>query len=182
MAPSKEQTQKCIETLTRLVELLGFSATITGQEGEREIVLDVDVDEPGRFIGKGGQYITNLELVLNRVLQCQEGRYPYVSLNVAGCRREPREARGEGRRGGKRGQGGDGAESEQACRQALDAAKEVKKWGEAKTIGPFGGRDRRAIHLALEADSDVVAVSGPDEGRGMKKITIALPGRDQAGE
>jgi predicted RNA-binding protein Jag len=58
----------------------------------------------------------------------------------------------------------------------LDAAKEVKRWGEPSTLPPMSGRDRRIVHLALEGDAEivtesVVAENGNDR---FKSIIISL--------
>ena len=59
-------------------------------------------------------------------------------------------------------------------RMALDTAKEVKRWGDPKTIGPFNAGERRAIHLAIKDITGIVAESGPDLGGNRKKVTIQV--------
>ena len=58
---------------------------------------------------------------------------------------------------------------------AKDIAREVKKLGMPRVIGPFSPSERRIIHLALEKDTEVETVSDAvaDERR-CKKITVRL--------
>jgi len=66
--------------------------------------------------------------------------------------------------------GGDG--DERWAMVARDAAKEVKRWGEPKTIGPLDTPSRRAVHLALRDDPEIESESGPEAAGGRKKVTI----------
>lgn len=67
----------------------------------------------------------------------------------------------------------DGQDVEDNLRQqALDAAKEVRRWGEPKTLPPMNSHDRRIIHITLENEEDLVTESS---GEGlMKSVTISL--------
>ena len=53
-----------------------------------------------------------------------------------------------------------------------DAAKEVRLWGEPKTLGPFNSFERREIHAILTEIPGVCEESGPDLGDNRKTITI----------
>ena len=66
-----------------------------------------------------------------------------------------------------------GSEMEDNLRQqALDAAKEVRRWGESKTLPPMNSHDRRIIHITLENEADLVTESS-GEGA-LKSVTISL--------
>ncbi|MBQ9368246.1 MAG: hypothetical protein IJT83_10725, partial [Victivallales bacterium] len=58
---------------------------------------------------------------------------------------------------------------------AKDIAKEVKKLGKARVIGPYSPAERRIIHVTLENDPEVETISDEvaDQNRG-KKITVKL--------
>ena len=62
---------------------------------------------------------------------------------------------------------------EEALRQqALDAGKEVKRWGESVTLPLMNPHDRRIIHMTLKDDAELTTES---EGEGtMKKVVISL--------
>jgi spoIIIJ-associated protein len=57
---------------------------------------------------------------------------------------------------------------------AIDTAKEVKRWGDTKTLGPMSARERRVIHVTLEADPEVVSESGEERPDGRKTVVIRL--------
>ena len=56
--------------------------------------------------------------------------------------------------------------------QAKDAAKEVKRWGEAVKLPEMNAHDRRIIHLTLQDDPEITTES---EGEGsFKKVVVSL--------
>ena len=55
--------------------------------------------------------------------------------------------------------------------QALDAAKEVKRWGDPVVLPKMNSHDRRIIHITLQEDGEVETQS---EGDGaFKKVVIS---------
>jgi hypothetical protein len=104
-----------------------------------------------------------------------------LRLDVTGGDRPKERARGSqsGERSRSRAPApaaGRGRPSEQTeeklHQQALDIAKEVKRWGDAKVMGPLTAGERAVVHQALADDPQVVAESGPEDENGRKKITI----------
>ena len=65
---------------------------------------------------------------------------------------------------------------------ALDAAKEVKRWGEVRKLGPFTARERREIHLALRSDTEIVTESEPEQGGNLKTVVIRRAGPQAAAD
>ena len=62
--------------------------------------------------------------------------------------------------------------TEQLEQQAIDAAKEVKRWGEPVKMPEMNAHDRRIIHMTLKDDPEVQTES---EGEGaFKKVVISL--------
>jgi len=176
MVERDDRVQRCTETLSRMLSLLGLDARIETQEvSDRRIVLELDSSDAGRIIGRKGQTLECLEMLLNRVMHRGGAAFPNVLLQVRGYSRRDRAPRSEEPRGVP-------PEEEERLRGlALDAAKEVKRWGDPKELGPFTARQRRIIHLALKDDPDVETVSGPDEGQGQKRITVRLRSESVAG-
>lgn len=84
-----------------------------------------------------------------------------------GERRERRERR-------PRGNGGDSFDShdENLRMLALDSAKEVRRWGDPKTLPEMNAHDRRIIHLTLEKDPDITTDSVGEEPH--KAVVISL--------
>ena len=65
----------------------------------------------------------------------------------------------------------------QLGRKALDAAKEVKRWGDPIKLPEMNAHDRRIVHLALKDDPEVVTES---EGDGvMRQVVISLKKQEQ---
>jgi len=232
MPVTQEQKERAIATLAKMISLLGLRAEVQDASHDDLTVLSVQTDTPGRLIGRKGQYLESLELVLNRIIKKKAEDFPGIVIDIdgyqrgAGAEREPREReareRGSRERGprergprergprergprdseprerGPRARGPrDGGPGESAAagdreetiapeleRMVLDAAKEVRLWGETKTLGPFAPGVRRAIHAVLRGVPQVEAESGPEQGENMKKVIIRLatPGKpDGAG-
>ena len=97
-------------------------------------------------------------------------------------RRNNRRDRGEGRgdrrnndrKGGRRERGGDGFDmhEEELRMLALDSAKEVRRWGDPKTLRPMNAHDRRIIHVTLEKEADITTDSVGEEPN--KSVVISL--------
>ena len=84
-----------------------------------------------------------------------------------------RRSKGDRRERGSRSRKSESGISEDALRQqALDAGKEVKRWGESVTLPLMNPHDRRIIHMTLKDDAELTTES---EGEGtMKKVVISL--------
>jgi predicted RNA-binding protein Jag len=193
--PTAQQIQKCTEQFKQMVRLLGYATEISGTERGRNILLNVKAEEPGRFIGKGGQNLSAMEFIFNRMMRQDDREFPVACISVEGYQRragEDREDRaGEDREERRAGEGRRGPAARPAAprgdnqprqdevikRRATDLAKEVKKWGAPKEMGPLSAPERRSVHLALSDNKEVVAESGPEDAAGKKKITIRLAGQ-----
>jgi len=210
MALPAEQSQQAIATLEKMIDLLGGRAEVTDISQGEEVVLSIKTETPGRLIGRKGQHLESLELLLNRIIFKKQETTTYIQLDIDGYRRkggikekrddgaggesgggngdvrvdaaagEPRQGRGRNRawepraERGEESDGDAGGSFPEQERLAVDAAKEVRRWGEPKTMGPYPARERRAIHQALKAVPEVEAESGPDLGGNRKTITIRL--------
>lgn len=170
-----EYLENAKNTLDKMFGMLGISADISIEPNVAGGKLCISTDNAGRLIGKKGQTLECIELVLNRVLSntVEKGRADWISIDVDGyCVAVPE---GEHSRSGKIPRD----EMERLESMALDIAREVKKLHKPRVIGPFNPGERRIIHLALEKDPDVETISDAeaDANRG-KKITIRLVGEN----
>lgn len=59
-------------TLERLLQDLGFTATVEEHHLEDGVTLDVKTDDSGRLIGRQGQTLADLQYITNRILFQQE--------------------------------------------------------------------------------------------------------------
>ncbi len=143
-APSKA-------TLEKLLELLGFPATVEEHSLEEGILLDVKTDDPGRLIGRQGQTLSDLQYITNRLLFQQDQNAPKVMVDVGGYRTQAREA---------------------LVKKAKDAADKVRRWGDVVELEPLSAFDRRIVHQALKDDPDIETHSVEVEGTDKKAILL----------
>ena len=189
----ENRKEKLIHTLATMFDYLGLNGTFRVDEKGQKLAVKIASDDAGRIIGRKGQTLDSLQLVLNRIMFKGDEEFPRIVLDIDGYNagerepREPRERRSyddddaapRAPRSGSRRQsrGGRGGEfeprqtAEQLEQQARDAAKEVKRWGDPVKMPEMNAHDRRIIHMALRDDPDVVTES---EGEGaMKKVVIS---------
>lgn len=192
----EETMEKAPKTLGTMLDYLGLDASVKSEERNGNIVLTVFSEDAGRIIGRKGIALQSLQLLLNRVISKGNRECPRIMIDVDGYRKpERRERRGRSEddedrgnrrddrgdrrddRGDRGDRGGLSAEKEEQIRQqALDAAKEVKRWGESVTLPPMNGKDRRIIHLTLEEDDEIVTESITPEGENgtYKSIIVSV--------
>ena len=156
--------------LSEMLEKLGAPVEINAISDSEEPKLDLKSAHAGRLIGRKGQNLESLELVMNRIIrreQADEESTPWVVLEVDGYSVPHKAPEHHGRVSH--------AEMEQLQAMALDIAKEVKYWGEAKVIGPYRPAERRIIHMTLRNDPQVETVSDAEaDANGYKRITVQM--------
>ena len=177
---SEELALKARNTLGTMLDYLGLNAELKAEVTENNLALKIKSTEPGRIIGRKGQTLDSLQLLLNRIMFKGEEDCPRISIDIDGYSENgskserPRRERNDRERSERRQrrERRSGASEEQLIEQAKDAAKEVKKWGEPVTLPKMNAHDRRIIHITLENDPEVITES---EGEGsLKKVVVAL--------
>ena len=138
-------------TLEKLLELLGFPATVEEHNIDDGILLDVKADDSGRLIGRQGQTLSDLQYITNRLLFQQDQNAPKVMVDVSGYRAQAREA---------------------LVKKAKDAADKVRRWGDIVELEPLSSFDRRIIHHALKDDPDIETQSVEVEGTDKKAMLL----------
>ena len=138
-------------TLHRILELLGFSATVEEHRMEDGILLDVKTEDSGRLIGRQGQTLADLQYVTNRMLFQQDPSVPKVLVDVGGYRASARDA---------------------LVKKAQEAAEKVRRWGDVVELEPLSAFDRRIIHQALKDDPSIETHSVEVEGTDKKAILL----------
>jgi spoIIIJ-associated protein len=142
------------EILAKLLDTLGFAATIEEHTLDGDLTLDVKTvkpDEAGRLIGRQGQTLADLQYLVNRILFQQDQQSPKVMLDVSGYRSQAREA---------------------LLKRAAEAAEKVRRWGDSVELEPMGSYDRRVIHHALRDDPDVETHSVEVDGTDKKALIL----------
>ena len=139
------------ETLQKLLESLGFEATIDEQQFDDGLLLEVKADDSGRLIGRQGQTLSDLQYILNRLLFQQDQTTPKVMVDVGGYRAQAREA---------------------LVKKAKEAAEKVRRWGDVVELEPLSAFDRRIIHQALKDDPGIETHSVEVEGTNKKAVLL----------
>lgn len=165
MKPDELET-KATTSLTEMVRLLGIDAEVSaGLLEDQRLKLCLNSGEAGRLIGRKGQSLESLELLLNRILKCTDEENPWVPVEVDGY--------STGRTGGDGlRHRGENVDRERFECLANDTAKEVKRWQKEKKIGPFSPAERRIIHLTLQDDEEVLTESETVPGENGRKFVI----------
>lgn len=177
-----EMIEKSSKTLSTMLDFLGLEGTVKTEKRPSKINLLISSEDAGRIIGRKGQSLESLQLLLNRMMQNGNEDFPKVYIDIDGYssngktvaeRRPSRERaerceRGE-RRGGRRF---DSGKEDILQQQALDAAKEVRRWGESVTLPAMNSHDRRIIHITLENEPDLHTESIGDGA--MKSVVVSL--------
>lgn len=138
-------------TLEKLLNLLGFTATVDRHSMEDGLLLEVKTEDSGRLIGRQGQTLSDLQYITNRLLFQQDSSAPKVMVDVGGYRAQAREA---------------------LVRKAKDAAEKVRRWGDVVELEPLNAFDRRIIHQALKDDPGIETHSVEVEGTDKKAILL----------
>src|SRR5271170_3783719 len=136
-------------TLEKLLELLGFPATVEEQAMDDGLLLEVKTEEAGRLIGRQGQTLADLQYITNRLLFQQDQSAPKIMVDVGGYRAQAREA---------------------LVKKAKEAAEKVRRWGDVVEIEPLSAFDRRIVHNAIKDDPDIETHSVEVEGTEKKAI------------
>lgn len=139
--------------LEKILQLLGFSATVEEHPLEDGLLLDVKTDDSGRLIGRQGQTLSDLQYITNRLLFQQDQSCPKVMVDVSGYRAQAREA---------------------LVKKAKEAAEKVRRWGDVVELEPLGAFDRRIVHNAIKDDPDIATHSVEVEGT-EKKVILFRP-------
>jgi spoIIIJ-associated protein len=142
-------------TLEKILELLGFQATVEEHTLEDGLLLEVKTEDSGRLIGRQGQTLSDLQYISNRLLFQQDPSAPKIMVDVGGYRSQAREA---------------------LVKKAKEAAEKVRRWGDVVELEPLNAFDRRIVHNAVKDDPDIETHSVEVEGTD-KKVILFRPKR-----
>ena len=142
------------EVLQKMLDGLGLQTKVEVFTMDDSMLLHIATVEPGRLIGKHGQTLSQLQFLLNRILQRANPDAPRVTVDCERYRERQRD---------------------DILKRVVDAADRVRRWGDPVKIGPFSAFDRRVIHLHMEKDRELEAVSeGEGDEGGMKRMVIRV--------
>jgi spoIIIJ-associated protein len=147
------------EVLQKMLDGLGLQTKVELYHMDDAPLLHIATADPGRLIGKHGQTLQHLQFLVNRVLQRLNPDAPHVIVDCERYRERQRD---------------------DLIRIGLEAADKVRRWGEPVRIGPFGPFDRRIIHLHIQKDPELEAVSEGEEDGGRKRMVIRVKAKPGA--
>jgi spoIIIJ-associated protein len=136
-------------TLEKILELLGFPATVEEQALDDGLLLEVKTEDSGRLIGRQGQTLADLQYITNRLSFQQDQTTPKVMVDVGGYRAQAREA---------------------LVKKAKENAEKVRRWGDVVEMEPLSAFDRRIVHNAIKDDPDIETHSVEVDGTEKKAI------------
>jgi len=141
--------------LQDMLEMLGFDAKVEETELEDGVLLHVSTPEAGRLIGRQGQHLQDLKLLLSRMMQKQYPDTPRkIMVDVEGYLEK---------------------QNDELTQKAREAADKVKRWGDPVELQPMNAYDRRVVHQTLAADPDIETISVEDDRHnGKKRIIVRL--------
>lgn len=148
------------DTVVELVQRLGLEAQVTAEWGEKDpearirpLLVDVQGDDLGILIGRGGETLTALQYISRLIVAKELERPVAVVIEIEGYR-----ARRE----------------QQLSRMAQKMAAQATELERTMELEPMPPNERRIIHVALR-DNPAVTTESIGEGSG-RKVTIIPKG------
>jgi spoIIIJ-associated protein len=139
------------ETLDSMLGLLGFVCEIKEFPHEDgSLTLQVYTAEKDRLIGRHGETLDDLQMLLNRLLQSKNRDSRKVQVDVEHWRE---------------------MKDDQLVTKVKQLAEIVRKTGRPFQLEPMNAYERRIVHHAFQDDPDIATWSPPDDAR-IKRITL----------
>jgi spoIIIJ-associated protein len=133
-----------------MLGLLGFVCEIKEFQQEHGLTLMVYTAEKDRLIGRNGELLDDIQLLLNRVIQAQDKNAPKVHVDIEHWR-EMRD--------------------DSLAHRVRQIGEIVRTTGRPYQLEPMNAYERRIVHNAFKDDPDVQSWSPPDDSR-VKRITL----------
>ena len=139
------------ETLDSMLGLLGFVCEIKEFPHEDgSLTLQVYTAEKDRLIGRHGETLDDLQMLLNRLLQAKNRDSRKVQVDVEHWRE---------------------MKDDQLVHKVKQLAEIVRKTGRSFQLEPMNAYERRIVHHAFQDDPEILTWSPPDDAR-IKRITL----------
>jgi len=141
------------EVLQNLIGQVGCEGSITVfAEQPDEILLHVDSPQASLLIGKNGQVLDALQLILVRILQRRVENPPHVVVDIERYRERRKD---------------------RLLQQALEAAEQATRSGRPVQLPPMGSADRRIVHQALQENPGVQTHSVESQYGDLKCVVVS---------
>lgn len=143
--------KKVKEELNEILKLMGMEAEVTTSLEEEKVVADIKSENGAILIGKKGQTLNALQLIVNLIVNRDEKTRTKVIVDTENYRQRRENA---------------------LVKMAGEVADEVKSKGRSRELEPMNPAERRVIHLALKDDRDVETTS---QGEGNFRRVVVSP-------
>jgi len=143
------------EELGEILKLMGIEGEVVASlKGER-VVGDIRSQNGAILIGKKGQTLNALQLIVNLIVNRDEKTRTRVIVDSESYRQRRENA---------------------LVKMAKEIANEVKREGQPRELEPMNPAERRVVHLALKNDDDVETTS---KGEGSYRRVVVSPRKKQ---
>lgn len=139
------------DTANELLKLIGVEAVcdLTYDEENESYLLDIPAgEEAGLLIGKKGETINAIQIVLNHIVRSRKGDWLRIVVNVADFREK---------------------ENNRMEDLALQTAARVRETGEPQNLYNLSPAQRRVVHMTLAKETDLQTES---EGEGNERYLV----------
>ncbi len=138
------------EILDTILGHLDFAFEIKETESGGGITLQIYSPEKERLIGRRGEVMEDLQLVVNRMLLAKDPKAPRVTVDVEHYRE---------------------MHDDELVARVKQLAEVVRNTGRQYQLEPMNSYQRRIIHNAFKGDPDIETWSPADDAR-IKRITL----------
>lgn len=139
------------EALELMLGHLGFVFEVEEEERDGQLVLNVRTRDPGRLIGREGHTLEDLQYLLNRLIEHDEGDGARVIVDVENYREK---------------------EHSQFLNKVEVLADRVRRTGEPEELEAMNSFDRRLVHQHFASDPEIATTSEDSDAR-LKRITLS---------
>jgi len=146
--------KKVKEELDEILKLMGMEGEVTTSLEGGRVVADIKSENGAILIGKKGQTLDALQLMVNLIVNRDEKTRTRVIVDTESYRQRRENA---------------------LVKMAREVADEVKSKGNPRELEPMNPAERRVIHLALKNDKDVETTS---KGEGNFRRVVVSPKKE----
>lgn len=138
------------DMLDTMLGHLDFSFEIKEFEHPTGITLQIYSPEKDRLLGRRGELLEDMQLLLNRMVQTREPDAPRIVVDVEHWRE---------------------MKDDNLVHQVKQISDVVRKTGRPYQLEPMNSYQRRIVHNLFKEDPEVMSWSPPDDAR-IKRITL----------
>lgn len=142
---------KVSEVLENILGLLGLEGSFDVEERSDGVFVYIETQEAGKIIGRGGDTLSALQLVVNQIVSKQVENSKRVIIDVSNWRK---------------------GKEEELAHQARTWAQKVLDTGSEMELEPMPAWQRRIVHITIEGTKGVKSES---VGEGLNRHLIIKP-------